>query len=114
MKVFLKYRGRKLAIEPLEICNSLWKRSIGLMFSSKEKSKAKIFVFQNPTQMSIHSFFVFFPFFAVWIDENGKILDKRLVLPWMFSVKPKQPYTRLIEIPINAHYADICEILHRE
>jgi uncharacterized membrane protein (UPF0127 family) len=77
----------------------------GLMFRRKENCPALLFEFKKPVKIKIHSFFVFFPFLAVWMDNNNKILDKKIVKPWKFSISPSvKEYNRLIEIPFNKFY----------
>jgi uncharacterized membrane protein (UPF0127 family) len=83
----------------------------GLMFKSRRKSVPLLFEFSKPTKLSIHSFFVFFPFVAVWLDGDNKIIEVRIVEPFSLSIAPKREFRRLIEIPINQNYQEICEIL---
>ncbi|MBS3089201.1 DUF192 domain-containing protein [Candidatus Pacearchaeota archaeon] len=72
----------------------------GLMFKS-ENSGNLLFKFSKPARHPIHSFFVFFPFLAVWLNKKNKVLDFKIVHPWKLSVTPKTPFANLIEIPIN-------------
>ncbi len=80
-----------------EVCDRLWKKFRGLMF--RKNPKSLIFVFKNPTRQSIHSFFCK-PFKAIWIND-GKIIDEKVVLPYKISIKPKEKFTHLIEIPLE-------------
>lgn len=89
-------------------CNSLQKIT-GLMFKTKN-TQALLFEFSK-TNMTIHSFFVFFPFYAIWLDENNKIIEIKKVKPFTFHIKPRKPFTKLIEIPINNKYKELIEIL---
>ena len=73
---------------------------LGLMFKS-ENSDNLLFKFSKPARYSIHSFFVSFPFLAIWLNEENKVLEFKIVHPYKFSVKPKVPFTNLVEIPIN-------------
>jgi uncharacterized membrane protein (UPF0127 family) len=97
----LKFRGK---IIKARICTSLQKIS-GLMFKKREKAEALLFEFSKPTKLAIHSYFVFFPFIAVWLDENNKIIEIKKVEPFTFHVKPKKPFTKLLEVPINSRYS---------
>ena len=83
----------------------------GLMFRRKEKSEVLLFEFSNKTKMKIHSFFVFFPFVAIWLDEENKIVDIKRVEPFEFSVGIGKFYKKLIEIPINKKYAKEIKLL---
>ena len=83
----------------------------GLMFSRREKANALLFSFDKPTKMLIHSFFVFFPFIAVWMDNKNKVIDLRVVKSFFPSVSCKKPYYKLLEIPINRRYFKIVKSL---
>lgn len=82
-------------------------RVIGLMFSRREKAGALVFSFRKPTRTSIHSFFVFFPFIAIWLGPGGNLIEARIVEPFTFSVSPKREFTKLIEIPLNKKYSKL-------
>ncbi len=80
-----------------EICESPFSKFRGLMF--RKQPKPLLFLFDGPTRLSIHSFFCK-PFRAVWLNKN-KIIDDKIVVPYCFSVKPKEEFTSLLEIPLN-------------
>ncbi len=79
----------------------------GLMFRKKENSPALLFEFKGDTLLEIHSFFVSFPFLALWLDEKNKILEKKIVKPNKIKIKPKEKYRKLVEIPLNKKFDDI-------
>jgi uncharacterized membrane protein (UPF0127 family) len=81
-----------------------WYEGIGLMFHRRKNAKALLFGFRNPVRMPIHSFFVFFPFTAIWMDEKWRIIDVKVVKPFEFGVSPSEKFTRLLEIPSNERY----------
>ena len=108
-KARLTYKGHKFILD-LEVVKGL-KRIFGLMFSSREKTKPLLFDFEKMTTRPIHSLFVFFPFVVIWLDDNNKIVDFKLVKPFSFSVSPSRPYTKLIEVPLNRQYSKIMKIL---
>jgi len=95
MKIKVGFKNKKIEIEAKE-ANKL----IGLMFKTK-KHENLLFKFEKEGIYPIHSFFVFFPFVAIWLDKNNKILEKRIINPFEFYVAPKKPFKKLIEIPIN-------------
>ena len=70
------------------------------MFKGKETSNL-LFDFKRAGRHSITSFFVFFPFLAVWLDSDNNVLEKKIVQPFKLSVRPKEKFSRLVEIPIN-------------
>ena len=71
----------------------------GLMFRTR-KTSPLLFEFKKYVRMAIHSFFVFFPFKAIWLDENNKIIAQKIVKPFTFCVRPRRPFRKLIEIPL--------------
>ena len=77
---------------------------IGLMFSRREKANALVFTFKEKTKMPIHSFFVFFPFIAVWLDDKNKVIEIKKIKPFRLRESPTNPYFKLLEIPINKKY----------
>lgn len=109
MKVRLNYKKHKFDLD-LEVVKGL-KRAIGLMFTSRKKARPLLFDFKKQTNMAIHSLFVFFPFLAIWLDENNRVIEFRKVNPFTFSVSPSRSYSKLIEVPLNGQYPGILEIL---
>jgi len=109
MKAKLTYKNTKFELE-LENCRGL-KKGFGLMFKSKENAKALLFDFKNEKKREITSLFVFFDFIAIWLDENNKIIEYRVIKPFNFSISPSRPFKRLIEVPINSKYSKIIKIL---
>lgn len=106
--IFLNYKGKSLKLN-VKVCNG-FQRFSGLMFRSKD-TKMLLFEFSKNTRIRIHSFFVFFPFFAVWIDNKDKIIQVKKVKPFTFSVKSKKSFTRILEIPINERNSNIVKFL---
>jgi len=83
------------------IADNFWLRFRGLMF--RKKPVVIVFPFKKPTKYgaSIHSFFVFFDFYAIYINKKGIISEKILVKPFQFRITPKEETICLIEIPTN-------------
>lgn len=104
MNLIINSKNKKIFLE-VHRCNWL-EMLIGLMFSRREKAKALLFEFKTPVKISIHSFFVFFPFLAIWINSEGKILEKRIISPWKLKILPKKEFSKLIEIPISRRYSE--------
>ena len=98
MEIKIKYRGRSISINVKKL--SFFGRFSGLMFRTLETENL-LFDFGKDTNMPIHSFFVFFPFLAIWVDEKNNVIEKRIVSPFSPSVSPKNEFRRLIEVPIN-------------
>ncbi|MBU0906905.1 MAG: DUF192 domain-containing protein [Nanoarchaeota archaeon] len=88
---------------------SFWGKFSGLMFKSRNTSNL-LFNFSAWEASTIHSFFVFFPFLAIWMDEKNNVLEWSLVKPFTLAVTPKTKPSQLIEIPLNKNNKKIIEI----
>lgn len=107
-KLCLNIEGRKFSLNVKE-CNAV-ERMKGLMFSSKN-SEILLFSFKRPAKTAIHSFFVFFPFVAVWLDEREKIVGSEVVRPFTACVKPEKKFSKIVEIPFNERNSEVVKIL---
>ena len=108
--VKISSNGKAIEIHNVKKVSELGK-IFGLMFKSKTKANALLFEFSEPTSMKIHSFFVFFPFFALWLDNKCNIIEKRTIQPFGLSFSPKKPFSKLIEIPLNENYMSLYNAL---
>jgi len=106
-EMILNYKNKKFRIKT-RVCNS-FEKILGLMFTQRQKANALLFKLKKP--LAIHSFFVFFPFYAIWLNNKNKILEIKKVKPFTFHIKPKKQFSKIIEIPINKKYEKIIEIL---
>lgn len=106
VKIFFK--GNTILINA-ENCNFL-KKFVGLMFSRRQKAKILLFEFKKAQKIAIHSFFVFYPFLAIWTDKDGKIVDLKRVYSFNPYVSPKKKCFNLIEIPINSKNKNILSL----
>lgn len=96
MNVF--YKGKKVQIRVRK--SSFLGKALGLMFKSKY-TKNILFEFEKERKWSIHSFFVFFNFLVLWIDEKNNVFQYNYVKPFTFSIKPERKCRKIIEIPIS-------------
>ena len=92
-----------MRVADYELCDTPWKKFRGLMFRRKHE-KPLLFVFSRPGTFrnSIHSLFVFFPFDAVWLDEDYRIVQVDRVRPFSLNVRPRKPAKYLLEMPAGA------------
>ena len=79
---------------------------IGLMFK-KKTTENFLFEFNEKTSVRIHSYFVFFDFLAIWLDNKNRILEYKIIKSFTLSVKPKKSFFKLIEIPLNKKNEEI-------
>lgn len=110
-RVTLKFSGKKISLRAY-VAGGVW-RAIGLMFSRRERAKILLFSFKKPARMAIHSLYVFFPFIAVWIDNDGKIMEVRKVKPFSWHVCPKKEFVSLVEIPLSRKYRGITDDIEK-
>jgi len=110
MKFCFKYKRKKVCLD-VEKCGGA-RMGVGLMFKLRNTS-ALLFGFKKPFEKAIHSFFVFFPFVGVWLDDKNQVVEVRLVRPFTLKCKPKKKFTRLVEIPISSKYQGQLEIMRR-
>lgn len=82
----------------------------GLMFSSSA-CESLLFSFRSFFTPSIHSFFVFFPFYAVWLNQRREIVHVDYVRPFTLRVFPRATSAFLVEIPDHTNNAQITSFL---
>lgn len=108
MKLKISKNGKKIDIN-VKKCSYIGKL-FGLMFKSRNSSNL-LFEFSREVKYSIHSYFVFFDFLAVWLDENNKILEWELVRPFTTVIRPKKSFKKLVELPLNKDNNEIIRFL---
>jgi len=108
-KIGLEFKNKKISLNVFE-CNE-FEKFTGLMFSQRQDARALLFDFKKSSRISLHSFFVFFPFVAIWLDDKNKIIDLKLIKPFKLGVSPKKPFYKIIEIPANKKYNSLKKLL---
>lgn len=103
MKAKITHNGKIIEF-PLKKCSSLGKFK-GLMFSAN--SPLLIEIRNKP----IHSMFVFSTFLAIWLNDENKIVDYKLVPPFISSVMPQLDFSKIIEIPYKDKFKKIVDEL---
>jgi uncharacterized membrane protein (UPF0127 family) len=96
------YKGKKYKID-VEECKTHISQAHGLMF--RKKSKPLLFIFKRSSRVAIHSFFCV-PFVGIWFNGE-KVVDIKSVKPWITSIKPKENFDKLLEVPINSRYYSV-------
>ena len=92
-KIKLIYKNRNIFLEVLT-CN-WFEKIIGLMFSRREEAKILLFEFKKPVKLGIHSWFVFFPFTILWLDNFNKIISVVEVSPFRLNIKTNKRFKSL-------------------
>lgn len=98
MNIF--HKGKKISISVKE--TGFFTRGIGLTFKTKT-TRNLLFDFSRDVtwQGNLTSFFVFFPFLTLWLDEKNRVIDFKIIKPFVFSISQKKKFRKIIEIPIN-------------
>ena len=81
-------------------CQSFWCHFRGLMLRrSLPDDEGLLFVFRrtNISEATIHMLFVFFHIAAVWLDDEGRVVDAKLAKAWRPFYAPARPARYLIE-----------------
>jgi len=100
----IHFKKKSFSLEAKKV--SSFGKFLGLMFKSRNTGNL-LFEFHPLEPRAIHSFFVFFPFLAIWLDRNNKVLEWNLVKPFTFVVTPKNSPAKLIELPLNEKNREI-------
>lgn len=95
MKIYYK---KEIEIKNFKKLNFL-EKGVGLMF--KKNPRILLFEFKKSKNRSIHSFFVFHSFLALWLNKKNEVVEFKIIKPFQFSVKPKKPFFKLVEIPLK-------------
>jgi len=103
MKTILIENNNKALLSPLQApyCDSFLCRLRGLMFRSKlarEEGLLLVEARDNRLDTSIHMFFVFMDLAVIWINSEGKVVDKILARAWRPFYAPRQPARFILEI----------------
>lgn len=104
------FRGKIIKVDAKPV--SFFGGFRGLMFRSRNSDNL-FFDFGTYERAAIHSFFVFFDFLAVWLDDEFRVVEFQIVKPFVPLIKPKKYATQLIEIPVNVKNARILQNFRR-
>jgi uncharacterized membrane protein (UPF0127 family) len=103
MKTTLIENKNKALLSALQApyCDSFLCRLRGLMFRSKltrEEGLLLVEARDSRLDTSIHMFFVFMNLAVIWINSEGKVVDKVLARAWRPFYAPRQPAKFILEI----------------
>ena len=112
-KIRVGFGNKKFDVEVKRL--SFLGYGIGLTFKTKNTCNLLFDLDTRfiPEKWAITSYFVFFPFLALWLDEKNKVVEWKIVKPFTFSVEPKKKFSKLIEIPLNKRNKKIISIFRR-
>ncbi|MEM4625469.1 MAG: hypothetical protein QXJ28_01755, partial [Candidatus Pacearchaeota archaeon] len=78
INILIKTKDKEIKIGNVVVASRIGKFT-GLMFSKKEKAQP---ILMENIKSPLHSFFVFFPFVAIWMDEENRVIKSRVVYPF--------------------------------
>lgn len=87
-----------------------FRTGLGLMFRTRYTSNL-LFSFRTSSRVAITSWFVFFPFLAVWLDSHYRVIETRIVYPFTLSLRPRLPASFLLEVPCTSRTATLRRFL---
>lgn len=93
------YKKKRIKVEVRKV--SELGKILGLMFRGKNTENLLFHFRGEPVRIAIHSWFVFFPFLAVWLNKHQKVIEYKIVKPFTCVVRPSKPFKTLVEIPLN-------------
>jgi len=106
--MIIKYKNKKINISARKV--SELEKFSGLMFRTN-KTRNLLFGFKKDIRLSIHSIFVFFKFLIIWLDKDNKVLEYQIVNPFTVAVKPKKPFRKLLELPLNKENSQVIKFI---
>ena len=102
--MIIKHKGRKLKIG-VKKCGFA-RKFFGLMFRSR-KTENLLFEFDKNEIADLHSFFVFFSFLVLWLDEENNVLEYEIVRPFRVRISSRKRFTKIVELPFNDNNKEI-------
>ena len=88
-----------IIVKKVEVCNNIWRKALGLMFSRKIKDKCLIFVFKKEQYVPLHMLFVFYPIDVLFLNKKKKVVEmKKNFFPFT-AYNPVNKSKYVIELP---------------
>ena len=89
---------RAVIIKNSIFIDSIFSKSIGLMFSKKQ-NRGLIFRFDKEKIISLHMLFVFYPIDILFVDKNKIVVDKKENFNPFAFYKPRKKAMYVVELP---------------
>ena len=91
---------KKLTLaQEVKLCENVFSRAIGLMFSRKNVNLGLVFPFKKEKKVSLHMWFVFYPIDVLFLDKNKKVVEiVHRFKPFSFY-KPEKKAKYVVELP---------------
>ncbi|OIO20694.1 hypothetical protein COV61_05165 [Candidatus Micrarchaeota archaeon CG11_big_fil_rev_8_21_14_0_20_47_5] len=93
--------NKRIIAKDALIAKTFLQKMRGLMF--RRKAVPIWFEFLWERRWAIHSFFVPFPFDAVFVDAEGRVVDAaERIMPFTMRITPKKSCKFLLELPAGS------------
>lgn len=99
-RILRKAETGEVVLPRTRLCEGFWCHLKGLQFSRPlAADEGLLFVTKHEgrSHTSIHMFFVFFRIAVIWLDANGRVVDKKLAKPWRPAYAPVAPAQYFLE-----------------
>lgn len=83
-----------------DVADSFLSRARGVMFRRSFPGDALVFEFSRERRVGIHMLFVAFPLDVVFLDEEGVVVSKRSLRPWIGYASERA--ATVVEMPAGA------------
>ncbi len=90
---------KKIIANNAKLCNDIFSKLIGLMFSKNNKKNALILKFAEEKIISLHMFFVFYPIDVIFLNKNKIIVDKKENFKPFTFYKSRKKAMYAVELP---------------
>lgn len=107
--MLIRKKGEKIKVEDLKKAEGIMKY-FGLMFRNSNTENL-LFTFSKNGRHRFHSFFVFFPFLIVWLDEKNSIMEFKIARPFLFSIVSRKKFKKALEMPLNKKNAKVINFI---
>jgi hypothetical protein len=82
------------------VADSFLSRALGVMFRRTFPGDALVFEFSRERRVGIHTVFVFFPLDVLFLDDEGVVVSKRTLRPWIGFASARA--STVVEMPAGA------------
>lgn len=94
----------EIVLPRTRLCVSFWCHFKGLqLVRNLPSDEGLLFVNKSEsiTNTTIHMFFMFISIGVVWLDKDGKVVDKKLAKPWRPVYAPQAPAQYFLEANVD-------------
>lgn len=110
-RVLRNNKTNAIVLSRVRLCVSFWCHFRGLQFVSRlPEDEGLLFVTEREgkAHTTIHMFFMLFAIGVIWLDAQGRVVDKQLAKPWRPAYAPRAAAQYFLEA--NTSILDRVEI----